>query len=312
MSRLPLSGNAPQHRVGLPTAHSRCTLHLPRQRRPIDRFEQEQAMTASDQAFTGSIPEVYDRLMVPMLFAPYASDLAQRVKAHRPGHLLETAAGTGALTRVLASELPPDTAITATDLSEPMLLQARTHLNDKPQIKWQQADALALPFGDASFDAVVCQFGAMFFEPKSEAFAEVRRVLRPGGRMVFDVWDRIEENDFANVVHQTLQQVFPQNPSQFMARIPHGYHDATRIRAELTEAGFTDIAIEVIDHHSHANTPEETATAFCHGTPMRTEIEARGAPGLEAATRAAVDALTLRFGNGPIEGRMRALMISAA
>jgi SAM-dependent methyltransferase len=152
----------------------------------------------------------------------------------------------------------------------------------------------------------------MFFPDRIKGYAEARRVLRPGGRFVFNVWDKIEENDFAYVVHQALQQVFPDNPPQFMARTPHGYHDATRIRAELTEAGLTDIAIETIAYPSHASSPQDPATAFCQGTPMRAEIEARGVPGLEAATQEAADALARRFGTGPIEGRLRALVISAS
>jgi hypothetical protein len=136
-------------------------------------------------------------------------------------------------------------------------------------------------------------------------------VLRPGGRFIFDVWDRIEENEFTYVVHQALQQVFPQNPPQFMARTPHGYYDAARIRSDLSESGFVDILIETVTHRSHAASAQDIAIAFCQGTPMRGEIEACGAPGLDAATEAVTEALTQRFGNGPIEGGMQALVISA-
>jgi ubiquinone/menaquinone biosynthesis C-methylase UbiE len=268
-------------------------------------------MDASDKAFTGSIPQLYDRLMVPMLFEPYARDLAQRIKSHAPRNVLETAAGTGVVTRALASALPETTSITATDLNEPMLARAQTHLAGKSQIKWQQADALALPFGDASFDIVACQFGVMFFPDKIRGYSEARRVLKPGGRFCFNVWDKIEENDFPNIVHQTLQQVFSNDPPQFIARTPHGYHDAGRIRAELTEAGFSDITIEAVEHRSRASSAKDSAIAFCQGTPMRGEIEARGAPGLEAATQRAAEALARRFGDGAIEGRIRALVISA-
>jgi ubiquinone/menaquinone biosynthesis C-methylase UbiE len=269
-------------------------------------------MTASDKAFTGLIPQLYDRLLVPMIFAPYARDLAQRISAHPPRDVLETAAGTGAVTAALASALPAATRITASDLNEPMLAQARTRLANDPRLTWQQADALALPFDDASFDTVVCQFGVMFFPDRVKGYAEARRVLRPGGRFVFNVWDRIETNDFAHVVHEALQQLFPQNPPQFLARTPHGYHDATRIRAELTTAGFTDIVIDTVTQRSQASSPHDPAIAFCQGTPMRGEIEACGAPGLDAATEATADALARRFGNGPVEGRIQALVISAA
>jgi ubiquinone/menaquinone biosynthesis C-methylase UbiE len=267
-------------------------------------------MTASDKAFTGSIPQFYDRLLVPMLFEPYARDLAQRIKIHEPRDVLETAAGTGVLTRALLSALPA-ASITATDLNEPMLEQAKTHLAGNSRIKWQQADALALPFGNASFDIVACQFGVMFFPDKIRGYSETRRVLKPGGRFFFNVWDKIEENDFANVVHQTMQQVFSDDPPQFMARTPHGYHDAGRIRTDLTAAGFGDIAIEAVAHRSRASSPKDPAIAFCQGTPMRGEIEACGEPDLEAATQQAADALARRIGNGPIEGRIKALVISA-
>ncbi len=269
-------------------------------------------MTLSDKAFTGSIPQLYDRLLVPMIFAPYAQDLAERVRRHDPRDVLETAAGTGVVTAALANGMSEVTRLTVTDLNEPMLAQAKKRVGDRSDISWQQADALALPFPDASFDIVVCQFGAMFFPDRVKGYAEARRVLRDGGRFVFNVWDRIEDNDFANVVHEALQQVFPDDPPQFMKRTPHGYYDAARIRDDLRAAGFTDIAIETVTHRSRASTAEDSATAFCQGTPMRTEIETRGAPGLEAATRASAEALRQRFGDGPIEGRMQALVISAA
>jgi ubiquinone/menaquinone biosynthesis C-methylase UbiE len=208
--------------------------------------------------------------------------------------------------------LPDSTSITATDLNEPMLAQAKIRLADQPRIKWQQADALALPFDDERFDIVVCQFGVMFFPDRVKGYAEARRVLRPGGHFVFNVWDKLADNDFPNVVYQTLQQMFPDNPPQFLARTPHGYHDAARIRADLTAAGFSDISIETVTHRSRANSPQDAATAFCQGSPMRGEIEACGAPGLEAATRQSAEALARRFGNGPIEGRIQALVISAA
>jgi ubiquinone/menaquinone biosynthesis C-methylase UbiE len=270
-------------------------------------------MTAplSDKVFAGSVPQLYDRLMVPMIFAPYAHDLAQRIRGSRPSDLLEIAAGTGAVTTVLAAELP-DTSITATDLNEPMLAQAKTHLASKANIRWQQADALSLPFGDASFDIVACQFGAMFFPDRVKGYAEARRVIRPGGRFLFNVWDKIEENDFADVMQQTMHQVFPSDPPQFMVRTPHGYHDPARIRDDLAAAGFRDITIELVTHRSSADSPQDAAIAYCQGTPMRGEIEARGQPGLEGTTQRVAEALAHRFGNGPIDGKIQALVISAA
>jgi ubiquinone/menaquinone biosynthesis C-methylase UbiE len=267
-------------------------------------------MVATDKVFAGSIPEIYDRLMVPLIFEPYARDLAGRIALANPGCVLETAAGTGVLTRALAAQLPAKARITATDLNEPMLVQAGKSLSD-PRVAWRQADALALPFDSGSFDAVACQFGAMFFPDRVKGFAEARRVLKPGGRFFFNVWDKIADNEFADVVTQALADVFPHDPPRFMARTPHGYYDQHQIRADLKAAGFTDVAIEAVGHKSPAPSPREPAVAYCQGTPLRSEIEARGAPGLQAATERAVEALARRFGNGAIEGKIRALVISA-
>jgi ubiquinone/menaquinone biosynthesis C-methylase UbiE len=280
------------------------------QGRRLEFIEQEQAMVATDKIFAGSIPEIYDRLLVPLIFEPYARDLARRIGKANPGHVLETAAGTGVLTKAMAAQLPASAQITATDLNEPMLAHAGKNLSDA-RVAWRQADALALPFEDGSFDAVACQFGAMFFPDRTKGFSEARRVLKPGGCFFFNVWDRIEDNEFADVVTRALAAVFPHDPPRFMARTPHGYHDEDKIRSDLKAAGFSDITIDAIDHRSRAPSPREPAVAYCQGTPLRTEIEARGASGLEAATERAGEALARRFGSGAIEGKIRALVISA-
>jgi ubiquinone/menaquinone biosynthesis C-methylase UbiE len=267
-------------------------------------------MAATDKAFTGSIPEIYQRLLVPLIFEPYARDLAGRIGKVQPTRVLETAAGTGVLTRALVAQLPDHGGITATDLNEPMLAQARKTLPDR-RVAWRQADALALPFGDGSFDAVACQFGVMFFPDRVKGYSEARRVLGGSGRFFFNVWDKIADNEFADVVTQALGEVFPNDPPRFMARIPHGYCNEDQIRNDLRSAGFTDITIDAVEHMSRAASPREPAIAYCQGTPLRAEIEARGAPGLEAATTAAIEALARRFGSGAIEGKIRALVISA-
>jgi ubiquinone/menaquinone biosynthesis C-methylase UbiE len=268
-------------------------------------------MTASDKAFAGSIPEIYDRFLVPLLFESYARDLAERVAAASPARVLETAAGTGVLTRALAARLPAHAAIAATDLNQPMLDRAATRLRDE-RVEWRQADALALPFADQTFDVVACQFGAMFFPDRVRGYVEARRVLTPAGRFFFNVWDRIADNEFADVVTDALAVVFPADPPRFMARTPHGYHDLNRIRADLADAGFVSVAIETVDAVSKAASPHDVAVAYCQGTPLRNEIEARDAARLEAATQAAADALARRFGSGPVEGRIRAHVIAAA
>jgi SAM-dependent methyltransferase len=201
--------------------------------------------------------------------------------------------------------------IVATDLNQPMLSRAMARQSHDGRIEWRQADALALPFADQSFDGVACQFGVMFFPDKVQGYREACRVLRPGGRLLFNVWDKISENEFADVVTQALAAFFPHDPPRFLARTPHGYNDVERIREELNTAGFTDISVDAVDDTSKASSPRDPAIAYCQGTPLRNEIEARDASLLEHATQQAADALAHRFGNGALEGRIRAFVITA-
>lgn len=268
-------------------------------------------MVATDKVFAGSIPEIYDRLMVPLIFEPYAVDLARRVAATEARDVLETAAGTGVVTRALAAKLPADAHITATDLNQAMLDRAMSRQSGDKRITWKQADALRLPFDDRGFDVVACQFGAMFFLDKVQGYKEARRVLKPGGRLLFSVWDKISENDFADTVTDALANIFPHDPPRFMARTPHGYWQSDMIRAELGAAGFSDVTIDAVDARSKAPSPRDPAVAYCEGTPLRNEIEARDASRLEEATSHAAGAIARRFGNGAVDGRIRAFVITA-
>ena len=268
-------------------------------------------MAASDKAFAGSIPEIYDQFLVPLIFESYARDLGARVANIEPRDVLETAAGTGVLTRAIAARLPGHAKIVATDLNQPMLDRAVQRQPHEDRITWRQADALALPFEEQSFDVVACQFGGMFFPDKVPGYREARRVLRRGGHFFFNVWGRISENEFADVVTEAVAGFFPKDPPRFLARIPYGYHDVEKIREELTLAGFAKISVETVDHKSRASSSRHPATAFCQGTPLRNEIEARDASRLEDATNAAAEALAHRFGRGHIEGRISAHVIDA-
>lgn len=263
-----------------------------------------------DIAFAGNVPQLYEQYLVPLIFQAYADDLALRVAHFQPSRVLEIAAGTGVLTRRLATILPPEVSITGTDLNQPMLDQAIAIGTSRP-VEWQQADAMQLPFPDGMFDVVVCQFGAMFFPDKAKAYSEARRVLRPGGRFLFSVWDRIEENEFADVVTGALNALFPNDPPRFLARTPHGYHDPAVIAQDLADAGFTGPSdLTTLSEHSRADSPRLPALAYCQGTPLRNEIEARDASRLEEATDIATNAIASRFGAGPVDGKIQALIIS--
>jgi len=254
---------------------------------------------------------MYQALLVPMIFAPYADDLARRASALAPRRVLEVACGTGVATRALDAVLDRDATIVATDLNPAMLAQARSAGTTRA-ITWREADAQALPFDDGAFDLVVCQFGVMFFPDRPTAFAEARRVLAPGGTLLFNTWDRIEANDFADVVTRALMDWCPEDPPYFMARTPHGYHDAEAIGRDLAAGKFKDGSrIDVVEAHSVAASAAMAAAAYCEGTPLRAEIEARRPGRLAEATRIAASALLARFGDGPIDGRLRALVCEA-
>jgi len=268
-------------------------------------------VVASDKLFAGSIPEIYDRYLVPLIFEPYAANVAARVNQIAPSDVLETAAGTGVLTRAMAARLPAAARIVATDLNQPMLDHAKARHAGADRIEWKQADAQALPFPDQGFDIVACQFGVMFFPDRVQGYKEARRVLKPGGRFIFTVWDRISENDFADTVTQALASVFPDDPPRFLARTPHGYHDENQIRGDLKSAGFADVSVDDVSATSKAASASEPAIGFCQGTPLRNELEARDPAGLEDATKQAARAVADRYGNGAIEGRIRALVITA-
>jgi SAM-dependent methyltransferase len=265
---------------------------------------------SADSTFAGSIPQLYDRYLVPLIFEPYAADLCRRLlKLRQPGNVLELAAGTGVLTRQLATQLPPEVAIVATDLSRPMLDQAASVGTSRP-VEWRQADAMQLPFEDRSFDAIVCQFGVMFFPEKARAFAEARRLLRPGGVFVFNVWDRIEENEFVFTISQALDQLFPAKPPRFMHRGPHGYADKAVIAQDLVRGGLGRAEISTVSERSRAPSAREAVLGYCQGSPLRTEIEANGPDALAQATEAATAAVASRFGNGSIEGRIQAHVVT--
>jgi ubiquinone/menaquinone biosynthesis C-methylase UbiE len=246
-----------------------------------------------------------------LIFQAFAEDMARRVTSASPSTVLETAAGSGVVTRALASRLSADSSYVVTDLNQPMLDYAAMRQGSDDRIKWRKADAQALPFEDAAFDVVCCQFGVMFFPDRQAGYREAKRVLKPGGSFFFSAWDRIEENVFANDVTNALAYMFPKDPPRFLARTPHGYHDTAVIRSELEKAGFSKVMIETKAEQSRAPSPRHPAIAYCQGTPLRNEIESRDASKLEAATDYAASVIAKRHGNGEVAAKIQAHVVLA-
>lgn len=266
---------------------------------------------STDAAFSGSIPKIYQQFLVPLIFQIYADDLAARVASRSPERVLELAAGTGVVTRSMAATLPASADIVATDLNPAMLSEAQA-LHANRAVEWRQVDATSLPFDAASFDVVVCQFGVMFFPDRPAAYAEARRVLRPGGAFLFNVWGSLEDNEFARIIHEAMHELFPDDPPSFLGRAPYGYFDHGRIQRDLTAGGFGDAPIDVVDARSRAANAHIPAVGYCQGTPLRMEIEARDPKGLGTTTERVTRAIERELGTGRLDTRIRAHVVTAA
>ncbi len=266
-------------------------------------------VTGSDAAFSGYMPDLYERLLVPMLFAPYAEDMAARATAIGPQRILEIAAGTGAVTRELAAALP-QAEIEATDLN-PEMVSRGSQLGSGPKIRWSTADAAVLPFADARFDLVMCQFGVMFFPDRVGAFREARRVLDAGGRFLFSVWDGLENNDIPRIVSNAAAAVFPNDPPRFLSRTPYGHGDPVALERELRTAGFNSVTWEMLERRSVAPSALLAARGLSEATPLRHEILERDSTLLGSVVEKAQREIAAEFGDGSIDAPMRAFVFTA-
>jgi ubiquinone/menaquinone biosynthesis C-methylase UbiE len=267
-------------------------------------------MENKNAQFAGSIPGAYDRYLGPVLFQPYAEDLAARLKVNANGAVLELACGTGILTRILRDRLPAATRLVATDLNEPMIRNAAQKFRRGEAVEWRQADASSLPFDDESFDAVLCQFGIMFVPDKALSAREARRVLKPGGVFLFNVWDSMEHNELGRIAHETISSFFEKDPPTFY-QVPFGYHDRAEIKRVLEGAGFRDLRVDIVPKTGGASRAEDAAQGLVHGNPVAAAITERDPSLLPVITIAVADALKKRFGETTISAPMRAIVVKA-
>jgi len=267
-------------------------------------------MKRQDADFSGSIPAAYDRHLGPLLFQPFAEDLADRLNVDGDRSVLELACGTGILTRVLRSRLAPSVKITATDLNEPMFRAAGGKFGTGEMVHWQQADACHLPFADQAFDAVLCQFGLMFVPDKGLAVREARRVLKPGGQFLFNVWDSMEHNALGRLTHHTVTSFFEKDPPTFY-QVPFGYHDPAEIRRILQEAGFGDVEVTVVEKVSRGARAQDAAIGLIEGNPIAVAIAERDPSLVPVITSAVAKAIEEQFGAGELRAPMRAIVVQA-
>ena len=266
-------------------------------------------MSGNAASFSESIPENYDCYMGPMLFEPYAEDLVERLKMRDGMRVLEVACGTGIVTARLRAALPANAKLVATDLSEPMLAFAQRKHGGDNTIEWQQADAMALPFADGSFDAVLCQFGLMFVPDKLAALREMHRVLAPRGQLLLNTWHELQHNDFCNIAHTTAMSFFENDPPRFY-ETPFSLHNREQLQSWLAAAGFNEIIVRPLDLPSVSPSAAEAAKGLVQGTPLAVALKERNAE-IDAITDAVAAALRARFRDNPIRGRMCALICEA-
>jgi SAM-dependent methyltransferase len=267
---------------------------------------------SSPTAFTGTVPQTYHTFLGPMIFEDYARDMAGRLKLRDGERVLELACGTGIVTQEIVRALPPKATLLATDLNEAMLNVARPLLGGDPRVALQTADACTLPFGDHAFDVIACQYGVMFFPDKVRAMQEARRVLAPGGRYLFNVWDSLKHNPIPGAVHETLATLFPSNPPPFLAKTPFGYSDHGEIERVVRAGGFANCTIETVGFPSTAPTAEDAARAWVEGTPLLAALQERGITDPAPVRQAVAKVLAERFGEKPCRSTMRAIVVSAS
>ena len=267
-------------------------------------------MSSNATSFVGTIPTHYDRALGPLIFADYAADMALRMAALGPTRVLETAAGTGIVTRRLRDLLPAGAHITATDLNAPMLEVARAKFGLGEQVEFQPADATVLPFPEGAFDAVVCQFGLMFFPDQRNGHREARRVLAPGGHYVFSVWDSHRYNPFGRIAYETVAGFFPSDPPQFY-QVPFSCQGIDPIKEALVDAGFTDIRIAVVQVEKQIPKAAAFARGIVHGNPLIDQIRARGGVNIDRVVDALTAALHQEFGADPGRMPLQAIVFEA-
>lgn len=266
-------------------------------------------MTDVNARFAGSIPATYDRCLGPLLFEPSARDFAARWPWTTYGTVLELAAGTGILTRQLRAAMAPGAELVATDLNPDMLALAQAK-HTGAAVRWQQADAQALPFDDASFDAVACQYGVMFFPDKAGALRQVRRVLRPGGFFGFSVWDSLAANPLGAIAKETVNRYFTSDPPTFFD-VPFGFPDPTMWQALLTAAGFGEFTVALLPMVNESPSAAIAAEGIIGGNPTLTAIQERATAPAAEIIGAAARAMAERFGDAPSRVPMQAVVMSA-
>ena len=255
------------------------------------------------------IAEKYDRYLAPFLFEPFAQDLSSRITSANYRDVLELACGTGRVTRHLRKVLPEQTKLVATDLHPDMIRIASEQLLNE-NINWQTADAQQLSFPDESFDLVVCQFGLMFMQDRMKALSEVHRVLRPGGKFIFNTWDKIENNGAIYLGNQIICSYFPENtPSSY--RVPFSMHQPDLLETNLVAAGFKNIKVSGVEKEGLSPSAKDAAIGIVEGNRIYYHIMKKDPNLVEVIRNAVEQKIAEAYGDHPLKTSLKAWVFEA-
>lgn len=265
---------------------------------------------ASNVAFAGSVPANYEQYLGPILFEPYALDIMQRLPKGSLNNVLEIACGTGRVTKHLLDAIGEKGKLVATDLNPDMIAIAKEKVADS-RIEWQKADAQDLPFADNSFEAVICQYGVMFFPDKLKAFSETWRVLKPGGIFIFNAWDSLDANPGAQVIDNVLQEAFGEEAPNFLKEGPYSFYDQGQIRSLLKEASFKNIQLDLVKVSSNFTSITDLAKGFLQGSPLFAYLQEKEKEKREAVTEKIMEKMRSEFGEASGKVDLQAIVCKA-
>lgn len=265
--------------------------------------------TEKTAAFAGTIPANYERYLGPFLFEPYALDLVSRLQDKKYNDILEIACGTGRVTAHLAKSVKHDT-LTATDLNQDMISVAKEMIPDK-NIKWMQADAMQLPFDDGSFDLVVIQFGVMFFPDKENGLKEAYRVLKTGGKLIYNTWNKVETNEAIHEGHSIIKSYFPDNPPIFYT-VPFSMYDDRELTTVTRRAAFKNITTTLVKKEGVSPSAADLAKGMVEGNPVYLAILERDPSLINTIKERIQKVLAEKFGDKPLKSPLQAWVVEGS
>lgn len=260
--------------------------------------------------FNGSVAQNYDDCLGPFVFEPFALDLLERIDTTKTGAVLELACGTGRVTKHLTEKLPVTSIVMATDLNAGMIAVAKEKVLS-PAVKWATVDMTNIPFDENNFDLIVCQFGLMFAPDKLKALIEIRRVLKEGGKLIFNTWDSIENNKIWQTTNDIVNSFLSDAPTTIFKDGPFAMHDEKAVLQLLEQAGFNNSSVASVNKTGQISTAALAAKGFIQGLPVLNTIREKIPASLPAILKAVEKEYVQQFSDQPLKAALQAWVFEA-